>query len=109
MDTHTPLTESPDAAQPTYINFFRPASEGMRAEVRLIGGIIITWAVMIYIMPVLLILFKENPEGASILTRTKFIGFPFHYWYATQFCTIMFVAMCAFFSRQIDKIYAKYR
>ncbi|NLL19034.1 MAG: DUF4212 domain-containing protein [Clostridia bacterium] len=110
MDVQTPLPKGQESAKATgYISFFSPASEGMRAETRLISIIVIVWAVMVYIMPVLLIIFAENPEGASFLTRAKFLGFPFHYWYATQFTTIGFVLLCTIFSYFIDKVYAKYR
>lgn len=110
MDPQTPLAKKQENLQTAgYINFFRPTSEGMRAETRLIKIIVLVWLVMVYTVPVLLIIFAENPEGASFLTRAKFLGFPFHYWYATQFTTIGFVSLCIIFSYYIDKIYAKYR
>lgn len=110
MDTQTPLSKGQESMTTTgYINFFKPASEGMRAETRLIKIFVLIWLVMVYTVPVLLIIFAENPEGASFLTRARFLGFPFHYWYAVQFTTIGFVLLCTFFSFFIDKVYAKYR
>lgn len=110
MEPQAPLTTGKQEVDtPGYVSFFKPISEGMRAETRLISIIVIIWAVMVYIMPFLLVVFQETPDGASFLTRAKFIGFPFHYWYSTQFTTVGFVLLCAIFSYFIEKIYDKYR
>lgn len=110
MEPQAPLSSSQtDRETTSYVSFFKPATEGMRAEVRLISIFVIIWAVLVYTLPVLILIFQETPDGASILTRAKFLGFPFHYWYATQFTTIGFVLLCTFFSYFIDKIYTKYR
>lgn len=110
MEPQAPLSTSKKQTETAgYISFFRPATEGMRAEVRLISIIVFIWAVMVYLMPFLLVIFQETPDGASFLTRARFLGFPFHYWYSTQFTTIGFVVLCAVFVHYIEKIYEKYR
>lgn len=110
MEPQAPLsTSKQEVGTSEYISFFKPATEGMRAETRLISIIVIIWAVMVYLMPFLLVVFQETPDGASFLTRAKFLGFPFHYWYSTQFTTVGFVLLCAIFSFFIEKIYDKYR
>lgn len=110
METQAPLSKSQKDLETTgYISFFKPATEGMRAEVKLISVFVIIWAVLVYTLPVLILIFQETPDGASFLTRARFLGFPFHYWYATQLTTVGFVLLCTFFSYFIDKIYTKYR
>lgn len=42
-------------------------------------------------------------HNRSILTDTRFLGFPFHYWYTAQFLLILFVGLCWLFCRITDK------
>ena len=42
------------------------------------------------------------------LTDTKFMGFPFHYWYTAQFLLIMFVALCWIYTMVTDRLHKKY-
>ncbi len=43
----------------------------------------------------------------SVLTDTKFLGFPFHYFYTAVFLLILFIAICWFYSFTTDKINKK--
>ncbi|MHC4871813.1 MAG: DUF4212 domain-containing protein, partial [Planctomycetota bacterium] len=47
-------------------------------------------------------------HNRSKLTDTRFLGFPFHYWYTAQFLLILFVALCWLFCKITDKSNAKY-
>ena len=47
-------------------------------------------------------------HNRSKLTDTRFLGFPFHYWYTAQFLLILFVVMCLVYAVLIDKINTKY-
>ncbi|MHC4885873.1 MAG: DUF4212 domain-containing protein [Planctomycetota bacterium] len=42
-------------------------------------------------------------HNRSVLTDTRFIGFPFHYWYTAQFLLILFVGLCLVFCKLTDK------
>ena len=111
MDTNTPFSD-PNLPKPkvrTFINFFKPLTEGMRAEVRLITIIVITWAAITFGFQFLILAAQENSMGEGFLTRAKFLGFPFHYWFTGQFSIAAFVALCVIFSKYVEKIYAKYR
>lgn len=108
---NTPLSrgELPKPKVRQFINFFRPVTEGMRAEVRLISIIVIIWALITFGFQFLLLAVQEGPTGASFLTRARFLGFPFHYWFTGQFSIAMFIALCVVFSNRVEKIYEKYR
>lgn len=47
-------------------------------------------------------------HNRSAFTDTKFLGFPFHYWYTAQFLLILFVLMCLVYAVLIDKINTKH-
>lgn len=47
-------------------------------------------------------------HNQSLLTDARFLGFPFHYWYAAQFLLILFVLLCLVYAVQIDRIHSKY-
>lgn len=81
----------------------------MRAEVQLISIVVIVWALITFGFQFLLLAVQENSMGVSFLTRARFIGFPFHYWFTGQFSIAMFVVLCVVFSKRIEKIYDKYR
>jgi putative solute:sodium symporter small subunit len=48
-------------------------------------------------------------HNQSVLTDSKFLGFPFHYWYTAQFLLILFVALCGIFCYVIDKYNHKFQ
>ena len=41
-------------------------------------------------------------HNRSTLTDTRFLGFPFHYWYTSQFLLILFVSLCWIFCYMTD-------
>jgi len=47
-------------------------------------------------------------HNQSFLTDTKFLGFPFHYFYTAEFLLILFVVMSLFYSIRITQIQKKY-
>lgn len=52
-------------------------------------------------MPIYLI------HNQSFLTDTKFMGFPFHYFYTAVFLLVLFVGLCWLYCIRIDQINAK--
>jgi putative solute:sodium symporter small subunit len=42
-------------------------------------------------------------HNQSVLTDTKFLGFPFHYFYSAVFLLILFIALCYAYCVMIDK------
>ncbi len=53
------------------------------------------------------IMSKYLIHNQSFLTDTKFLGFPFHYFYTAVFLLILFVGLCWFFCFKTDRIYRK--
>lgn len=47
-------------------------------------------------------------HNQSVLTDTKFIGFPFHYFYTAVFLLLLFVLLCLLFSMRIDRLQKKF-
>ncbi len=47
-------------------------------------------------------------HNQSFLTDTNFIGFPFHYWYTSQFLLILFVVLCWIYAIKIEKTNKKH-
>ena len=47
-------------------------------------------------------------HNQSVLTDTKFLGFPFHYFYVSQALLIGFVLLCLIYCVATEKIHAKY-
>ncbi|HOY33337.1 MAG TPA: DUF4212 domain-containing protein [Bacteroidales bacterium] len=47
-------------------------------------------------------------HNRSFLTDTKFLGFPFHYFYTAVFLLILFVILCLIYSFRIQQIQKKY-
>ena len=47
-------------------------------------------------------------HNQSFLTDTKFLGFPFHYFYTAEFLLILFVGMCLFYSIRITQLQKKF-
>jgi putative solute:sodium symporter small subunit len=46
-------------------------------------------------------------HNRSVLTDTKFLGFPFHYFYTAVFLLILFIVLCYAYCYRIDKYDAK--
>lgn len=47
-------------------------------------------------------------HNQSFLTDTKFLGFPFHYFYTAEFLLILFVLLCLFYSYRITQLQKKF-
>jgi len=47
-------------------------------------------------------------HNQSVLTDTKFLGFPFHYFYTSEFLLILFVLLSLFYSIRITQLQKKY-
>ncbi len=47
-------------------------------------------------------------HNRSFLTDSRFIGFPFHYWYTAQFLLILFVVLCLIYAWLTDRLNEKY-
>lgn len=54
------------------------------------------------------IMAKYLIHNQSFLTDTKFLGFPFHYFYSAVFLLILFVGLCWVYCVNTDKINAKF-
>lgn len=83
--------------EPVHVNFFKPSSPSIRKEVAVAGIILALWAGLGYGIPILIWLAglgDPSGLGASFMTRTRFLGFPLHYWLVAQGCTIGFVLLC---------------
>lgn len=48
-------------------------------------------------------------HNQSALTDTRFLGFPFHYWYTAEFLLILFVLLCLTYCVLIGRIHKKYQ
>lgn len=51
---------------------------------------------------------KNLMHYRSALTDTKFLGFPFHYFYTAIFLLVLFIGLCLFYCNAIDKLNIKY-
>jgi putative solute:sodium symporter small subunit len=47
-------------------------------------------------------------HNQSFLTNTKFLGFPFHYFYTAEFLLILFVLLSLFYSIRITRLQKRY-
>lgn len=47
-------------------------------------------------------------HNRSVLTDFTFLGFPFHYWYSSQFLLILFVVLCLIYAVLIEKTNKEY-
>jgi len=50
---------------------------------------------------------KYLVHNQSVLTDTKFLGFPFHYFYTAIFLLVLFVGLCWMYCVRTDKLNAK--
>lgn len=106
------------------INFFRPVGDFMKKDVAMKKKLLVVWFVTVYGFLFLLKL-VANPDdvvqltlstgevitqvtGKSFLTETQFLGFPFHYWYSSQFLIALFIGLCYVYCKFIDKLEAEH-
>ncbi|MGM0650978.1 MAG: sodium/substrate symporter small subunit [Bacteroidota bacterium] len=54
------------------------------------------------------ILDKYLIHNESVLTRTKILGFPFHYFYTAVFLLVLFVVLCLIYCLRTDVLNKKY-
>ncbi len=47
-------------------------------------------------------------HNQNALTKAKFLGFPFHYWYTAQFLLILFVVLCLIYAMAMDRMNVKH-
>ena len=79
------------------VNFFRPSTETMRAEVAVARTVLGFWAILSFGIPTLIWLAglgDPSGLGQSFLTDARFLGFPLHYWLVAQGCTIGYIVLC---------------
>lgn len=55
-----------------------------------------------------IIMKKYLIHNQSVLTDTKFLGFPFHYFYTAELLLILFVLLCLIYSYRIEALDKKY-
>lgn len=110
--------------QDVNINFFRPVGDFMKKDVAMKKKLIVIWFVAVYGFLFLLKLVADPNQtvqlklntgemityvsGASFLTETQFLGFPFHYWYSSQFLIALFIGLCYVYCKFIDKLESEY-
>jgi len=83
--------------QRVQVNFFRPSTENMKKEVGIAATILVIWGILSYGIPFFIwIAGLGDPKGLgeSFLTKTRFLGFPLHYWMIAQGCTIGYIILC---------------
>ena len=88
------------------VNFFRPSSPNMKAEVRIAKTVIVFWALLSYGIPLAIYLAGLGDPtglGESFFTRARFLGFPLHYWLIAQGCTIGYILLCKLYCLLWDK------
>jgi uncharacterized membrane protein len=51
---------------------------------------------------------KHMVHNRSVLTDTKFLGFPFHYFYTANLLLVLFVVLCLIYCRLMDDMSVKY-
>jgi len=94
------------AKERVYVNFFRPSSPNMKAEARIASIVILFWAMLSYLLPLSIFLAGLGDPagmGESFFTRTRFLGFPLHYWLIAQGCTIGYILLCKLYCLLWDR------
>jgi len=91
------------------VNFFRPLPGFMRKKVHYIWILLASWAAFTFGFQFILVLLQEGPAGCSQLTTTRFLGFPFHYWFSGQFLILWFILLCLLYNLFVDKLTNEYR
>ncbi|PLX96793.1 MAG: hypothetical protein C0621_01275 [Desulfuromonas sp.] len=88
------------------IHFFKPFGESMRQEVAVARIVLGGWVFLSFGVPLLIFLFglgDPSGLGASFLTRSRFLGFPLHYWLLAQGCTFGYVILCKLYCDLWDR------
>jgi putative solute:sodium symporter small subunit len=118
---HTPVTGEkeahmtqqqlpPDDPSGDYrVNLFRPRPGFMRKEAAVIWIMLAGWAFLTFGFQLLLVLVQSRDSGESALTAITVFGFPFHYWFTSQFLILWFILLCFLFNVFIDRLTEKYR
>ena len=91
------------------VNLFRPRPGFMRREVAVIWIMLVGWAFLTFGFQLLLALVPQGESGESALTAVSVFGFPFHYWFTSQFLILWFILLCFLFNVFIDRLTEKYR
>jgi len=94
------------AKERVHVNFFRPSTANMKAEVRIATIVIALWALLSFGIPVIIFLAglgDPSGFGESFLTRARFLGFPLHYWLIAQGCTIGYLLLCKLYCTLWDR------
>ncbi len=94
------------------INFFRPVTPSMKKEVAVARIILALWAFLSFGIPLLIWLAGLGDPtglGESILTRSRFLGFPLHYWLVAQGATIGYVLLCKLYCVLWDRRITRHR
>lgn len=94
------------AQERVYVNFFKPSTARMKAEVGVAGTVIVLWALLSYGLPLLIWLAglgDPSGLGESFFTQGRFLGFPLHYWLIAQGCTIGYVCLCKLYDLMWNK------
>ena len=89
-----------------HINFFRPVTHTMKKEVAIARIILSLWFFLSFGIPLIIWLAglgDPSGLGASFFTRSRFLGFPLHYWLIAQGCTIGYVLLCKLYCLLWDK------
>jgi putative solute:sodium symporter small subunit len=92
------------------VNFFKPSAPGMKKEVGIAATILIIWVMLSFGIPALIYLAGLGDStglGESFITRSRFLGFPLHYWLVAQGCTIGYVLLCKLYCVLWDKRIAR--
>ena len=96
------------AKQRFHVNFFKPSTDSMKAEVSVARITLACWAVLSYGIPTLIwIAGLGDPTGMgeSFITENRSIlGFPLHYWLIAQGCTIGYILLCKLYCFLWDKL-----
>jgi putative solute:sodium symporter small subunit len=87
------------------VNLFHPRPGFMRREVAVIWIMLAGWAFLTFGFQLLL----ARNSGESALTAMTIFGFPFHYWFTSQFLILWFILLCFLFNVSIDRLREKYR
>lgn len=92
--------------QPVEINFFKPSTAGIRAEVSIARTIIFFWFFLSYAIPgIIWLAGLGDPRGMgeSFVTNARFLGFPLHYWLLAQGCTLGYILLCKLYCSLWDR------
>jgi len=91
---------------PIYINFFKPSTAAIRAEVSIARCVLLFWFFLSYAIPGLTWLAGQGDPrgmGESFITHARFLGFPLHYWLLAQGCTLGYILLCKLYCELWDR------